>query len=327
MPPSRPAPSRLSRLRGWIAPPLPPDPPAAASDPEALRRALRRLELASRRRIRDGLAGDYRSAFRGAGLEIADLRAYAPGDDVRGIDWRASARRSPHLGPVVRRYVEERARTVLFLLDASASMGFGRGGRSVAAYALELLAPLAFAAAETGDRAGLLAFSEETRSLIAPAPGRRAAFRLIREALALEPRGGTGLAAACLTAARLLKRRSVVVILSDFNGGSPAESGPEPHPWRPALARLAARHDVIAAALADPYAADIPAFGRARWSGLESRAAALLDARSSAAAAAEAERRRESLEPDLRAAGAEPLMLEVGDDWLPPLAAIMRRRR
>ena len=314
-----PAPSNLRRLRDWIAPPLPPDPAPTASDPETLRRALRRLELASRRRIRDGLAGGYRSAFRGAGLEIADLRAYAPDDDVRGIDWRASARRSPHLGPVVRRYVEERERTLLFLLDASASMGFGRGGRSVAAYALELLAPLALAAAETGDRPGLLAFGEGTRSLIEPAPGRRAALRLIREALALEPRGGTDLAAACITADRLLKRRSVVFILSDFAA--------ETDSWRPALARLAARHDVIAAALADPHAGSIPALGRARWSSLESRASVLLDACSSAAAAAQAERRRKALEPDLRAAGAEPLMLEVGDDWLPPLAAIMRRRR
>ena len=318
-----PAPSNLRRLRDWIAPPLPPDPPSAASDPEALRRALRRLELASRRRIRDGLAGGYRSAFRGAGLEIADLRAYAPGDDIRGIDWRASARRSPHLGPVVRRYIEERERTLLFLLDASASMGFGRGGRSVAAYALELLAPLALAAAETGDRPGLLAFAEGTRSLIEPAPGRRAALRLIREALALEPRGGTDLAAACITADRLLKRRSIVFILSDFAAYPDADTAT----WRPALTRLAARHDVIAAALADPHASSIPALGRARWSGLESRDSVLLDARSSAAAAAEAERRRKALEPDLRAAGTEPLMLEIGDDWLPPLAAIMRRRR
>ena len=308
--------SRLRRIRDWLAPPLPVDPPATAENPEALRRAVRLLETAARRRLRDGLAGEFRSAFRGSGIEIDDLRPYAPGDDVRDIDWRATARRPPQAGPVARRYVEERARTVLFLLDASGSMGFGRGGASVHAFALELLAPLAFAAADAGDRVGLIAFDSAARRIVPPGAGRRRALRAVREALAQPPAGGTALADAFATADRLLRRRGVVFILSDFLADAADD-------WAPALSRLASRNDVIAAALADPAGRPIAVAPISRWAGMEGGGTATF----AGPGPPPEDPRRRGLEARIRRTGAEPLLLETGDDWIPPLLAIMRRRR
>lgn len=299
-----------SRIRDAIAPPLPPEPEPPGANPESLRRAVRQLEILARRRLRDGLAGEFRSAFRGSGIEIAELRPYAPGDDARDIDWKATARRA---APVARRYVEERARTVLLLIDSSASTGFGRTGRSVASYALEIAGPIALAASASGDRVGLAAFSDGARAIVPPAGGRKHALRLLRDCLQLEPAGGTDLAAAFGTAGRLLRRRSIVFAFSDFLG---AAAG-----WPAALSRLASRHDVIAVGIRDPRAGEVPISGLSRWGGLESGAEAML----AGPMAAPAE--EPPLEARLRACGAEPLILEVGDDWLPPLTAIMRRRR
>ena len=308
--------SRLRRVRDWLAPPLPGDPAAAGEDPAALRHAVRRLETASRKRLRGGLSGEFRSAFRGSGIEIDDLRPYAPGDDARDIDWRATARRPPRAGPVVRRYVEERSRTALFLLDSSGSMGFGRGGATVHAFALELLAPLAFAAAETGDRVGLIAFDSTARRIVPPGAGRRRALRVVREALVRPPGGGTALAAAFETADRLLRRRGIVFVLSDFLADADDD-------WAPALSRLAGRNDVIAAALSDPRGEPIAVAPISRWAGMEDGAAA---ARSGPESPSDDSRHRD-LEARIRRTGAEPLLLEVGDDWIPPLLAIMQRRR
>ena len=137
----------LRALRDALFPPLPP--PAAPPQGDDLRRQVRQIELRARRVLRGQLTGEYRSAFRGRGLEFADVRPYAPGDDVRSIDWKATARLR---AAYVRRYTEEREQTVLLLLDVSASTAFGRSGRSVRAVGLEIAAVLGLAAARSKDR-------------------------------------------------------------------------------------------------------------------------------------------------------------------------------
>ena len=135
--------SRLRRLREWIVPPLPEAEPTTPTLDE-VRRQVRHIEIRARRALRDAIAGEYRTAFRGRGLEFAELQPYNPGDDVRSIDWKATARLRT---PVVRRYVEEREQTVLILVDVSGSMSYAASGPSIHDRAVEITGVLGLAAA------------------------------------------------------------------------------------------------------------------------------------------------------------------------------------
>jgi uncharacterized protein (DUF58 family) len=190
-------------------------------------------------------AGNYASAFRGGGLEFDESRPYVPGDDVRSIDWSATAR---HGETYVKRRREERDQTLLFALDTSASMGFGSHGASKASTAAHAIALLTSAASRAGDRMGLVAFDTGVHTRIEPGRGADHGARIIEAAVgaARRPGGGTDLRAG-LRALRLqTKRRSVVFLLSDLRGTTSAED----------LAWLARRHDVVAITL-DRFASPI----------------------------------------------------------------------
>lgn len=206
--------------------------------PEILRQ-VRRLALKTRGLVDTLLAGEYRSVFRGQGMEFAEVRAYADGDDYRAIDWNVSAR----LGePYIKTFTEEREITFFLVVDRSASTTVGdpvaKGDREI-----EVAAVLALAASRENDRVGALVFSDRIEHVVPPAKGRRHALRVIRDLLAFQPSGqGTDLVAALYHTARLLKHRSVVIILSDF-------IAPE---WDKALRQLATRHEVFAITVDDP---------------------------------------------------------------------------
>ena len=206
--------------------------------PEILRQ-VRRLALKTRGLVDTLLAGEYRSVFRGQGMEFAEVRAYADGDDYRAIDWNVSAR----LGePYIKTFTEEREVTFFLVVDRSASTEVGdpvtKGDREI-----EVAAVLALAASRENDRVGALVFSDRIEHVVPPAKGRRHALRVIRDLLAFQPSGqGTDLVAALHHTALLLKHRSVVIILSDF-------IAPE---WDKALRQLATRHEVFAITVDDP---------------------------------------------------------------------------
>jgi len=206
--------------------------------PEILRQ-VRRLALKTRGLVDTLLAGEYRSVFRGQGMEFAEVRAYADGDDYRAIDWNVSAR----LGePYIKTFTEEREVTFFLVVDRSASTAVGdpvaKGDREI-----EVAAVLALAASRENDRVGALVFSDRIEHVVPPGKGRRHALRVIRDLLALQPSGqGTDLVAALHHTARLLKHRSVVIILSDF-------IAPE---WDKPLRQLATRHEVFAITVDDP---------------------------------------------------------------------------
>jgi len=220
--------------------------------PEVLRQ-VKGIELRTRSLVNTLFTGEYRSVFRGQGIEFAEVRAYQHGDDFRAIDWNVSARMGT---PFVKTFVEERELTLLLVVDQSGSLHFGRPA-SKAGMAVEVGAVLALAAARHADRVGALLFADRVEHVIRPAKGRGHALRVIRDLIAFAPRGrGTNLAEALRYATKLLRHRAVVVVISDFR----AEGWDEP------LARLASRHDVVAITIDDPRETALPDAG---WVELE----------------------------------------------------------
>jgi uncharacterized protein (DUF58 family) len=217
--------------------------------PAELLREVRRIEITTRELVRDLVAGDYASVFRGRGIEFAEVREYLPGDDVRAIDWNVTAR----LGtPFVKRHHEERQLTLLLLVDVSASGGFGSAQRTKRQLAAEVGAVLALAATRHRDRVGAAFYSDRVEWFAPPRGGRRQALQIVSRILAYEPEDrATDLPNALQFLEALLRRRTVVVVLSDFL---------DPSQWG-GLDRLAWRHDVIAMQLSDPRERELPPVG------------------------------------------------------------------
>lgn len=285
--------------------------------PEQLAAEIRRLELATRRLVRDLVAGDFSSAFRGRGVEFADLREYQPGDDVRAIDWRASAR----LGATqVRIFREERERTVVLVLDASASGGIGSRRRSKRQLGAEVGAVLALAAGLGNDRTGCALASDALETWLPPRKGRKHAMRVVETLLAAPaPTGGGNLAGALQALAQKLPHASAVVILSDFQ--DPALQDP--------VARLASQHDVVAVLLTDALEAALPDAGLLWLEDPETGEPCLLDSSSAAVRRAIAERHAAicaETSRALAAAGADVLQLDASEDYEGTLVEFVRRR-
>ena len=225
-----------------------------------LARAARTLTVRSRREAAGALVGGYRSAFHGGGIEFEESRPYAPGDDVRTIDWNVVARTGETW---VKRFREERDQTVLLAVDVSASMGFGTGAGSKAATAVHAAALIAAAARQAGDRTGLLLFANEIVDEIPPGRGGGHAWRLLRTLAAApgEAKGATSLQ-------RLLEhvrdrgpRRGVLFIVSDFRDDEFFESGPGVRPARATLVALARRLDIVGVSVDDPRERELPRGG------------------------------------------------------------------
>ena len=299
---------------------------APANQAELLR-AARVLTLRSRLEATGLFAGNYRSAFRGGGLEYEESRPYAPGDDVRALDASATARTGV---PYVKIFREERDRSLLLGLDVSGSMSFGTAASSKAATAAHALALLASAAGRAGDRIGLVAFDSQVREEAPLARGRAQSARLIRLAAqaASESRGPTDLAAGLRALRRRSLRRAVIVLISDFR--DPALEAGDSGPLRRELSALARENDVVAAVVVDPREQALVAAGGVRVRDAERGGRALVlstgSARARRAYAAEAERRRAQLARDLRSAGADCLWLRSDRSPFFPLARFFQER-
>lgn len=310
--------SILQRAREWLIPPLPPEPDGAEVSPEQLRRAVRRIEIRARRLLRDQLAGQYAAAFRGRGLEFAELRPYAPGDEVRSIDWKATARLRQ---PVVRRYVEEREQTVLVLVDLSGSASYDASGPSVGNRSIEIAGVLGFAAATANDLVGAVAFSNQIDFTIPPGKGSQHVLRIVRDLLAQPVGGRTELARAFQHAGRLMRRRGIVIIISDFIAVHPD------HVWEPSLSQLALRHDVVAVCVRDAEESRLPAAPLATWSGAERGDTLLADEATTALQRRLLREDRDEVAARLRRCGCDVIQLSTSDDYLPPLARLFYERR
>lgn len=286
--------------------------------PSELAKKIRQLEIRTRKEVTDVLAGDYKSAFRGAGMEFDEVREYLPGDDVRSIDWNVTARQGR---PFIKRFQEERELTVFFAVDLSASGYYGAGQTSKNDLAAELCATLAFSAVKSNDKVGLLLFTDRTELFIPPVKGTARAMRVVREVLGFRPQGtGTDLAGAVNFLTRVLKKRAVVFLISDFIGGGEYDKP---------LRLLAQRHDVVALQLTDETELTLPNDGLVEMQDAETGEVVLVDTASRAvrdAFAAEAARRQALLTTRLRRLGVDQLALAAGRDFVHDLSAFLKRR-
>ncbi|RME31414.1 DUF58 domain-containing protein [Candidatus Woesearchaeota archaeon] len=227
-------------------------------------RQVKKIEIVTRQPVDGLIAGNYHSVFKGQGLEFSELREYVPGDDIRVIDWKVTARFNH---PFVREFIEERDLRAYILFDASGSTSFGN---TVAKRrkAVELAATLMFSAIRNNDNIGLFIFTDTVERFVPARKGRRHALKLLSILLSHEPQSmKTDLATSLSTIAKLLKKRSILFIVSDFIGDNCAQQ----------LSLLKNRHDVIALRVRDEREEHLPNVGLIRLEDAETGEQLLID--------------------------------------------------
>lgn len=217
--------------------------------PPELAKKIRYIQISTSKAVNDVLAGEYSSVFKGQGMEFEEVREYAPGDEVRSIDWNVTARMGH---PFVKRFVEERELTVMFLVDLSASGDFGSSGKLKNEVAAEVCALLAFSAIKNNDKVGLIVFTDTVELFVPPAKGTSHVLRVIRDLLNFKPRQArTDIAEGIEYLGRVTNKRSVVFLVSDF-----LESD-----FEKPLRIVGRKHDVIAVSITDPVEVVMPNVG------------------------------------------------------------------
>jgi len=279
---------------------------------------VRRLHITTGHQVNDLMAGEYTSIFKGRGMEFEEVREYVPGDDIRTIDWNVTARMQ---SPYVKEFREERELVVMILVDISRSGDFGTTGRLKNEVAAELAATLAFAATRNNDKVGLLLFTDRIERFIPPKKGRGHVWRVIREILDCERRGqGTDLAAALSLLNRVVRRKAVVFLVSDFLVEGDFET-----PLRIANRR----HDLVVFRITDPREHTLPDVGFVAVEDAEDGRRAWLDTNSSKVRSSfsqEAERRSQQLKTRLKRLKVDLVELSTAEAVAPPLTRYFRQR-
>jgi uncharacterized protein (DUF58 family) len=216
---------------------------------EEILKKVKKIELSTRRLMNDMMGGDYRSRFKGQGVQFSEHRVYAPGDDIRHIDWKVTARSKE---PLVKQYEEERELNVLIIADFSGSEEFGSKSVSKRQLATELGAMIAYAASNSGDKVGVLFVSHRIQKVVPLKKGRNHVLRIIRDFLSIEVEpGGTALKEAFDETLRVMKQSGIIFVISDFM----AEG------YESAMKRLGKKHDLVVVPIEDPGETRIPEIG------------------------------------------------------------------
>jgi uncharacterized protein (DUF58 family) len=286
-------------------------------DTREILKKIRRLELRTRRLVDSMFAGSYHSVFKGRGMNFEEVREYTPGDEIRSIDWNVTARMNT---PFVKKFTEERELTVMLVVDVSASGDFGSVQSSKRELAAEVASILAFSAIQNNDKVGLLLFTDEVELFIHPKKGRMHTLRLIREMLFFRPRRrGTNLAAALEYLNKVVTRRAVVFLISDF-----LDEG-----YDKPLSVAARRHDLVAMPVIDPGEEDLPDVGIVTLEDPET--GEQIDVNTSSRALRGAylaleEKRKKATAQQLRKLGIDTIPLRTNEDYLHALRAFFERR-
>jgi uncharacterized protein (DUF58 family) len=309
----------LTLARALRAAPTP-DRPGPGPIPDQV---LRALDVSVGRRLEGLLAGEYRSAVLGEGTELAQIRPYEPGDDVRRMDWNVTARTGyPH----VRVDLAERVLVTWLVLDTSPSMQFGTAERRKVDVAEGVAVAIGHVATRRGNRLGVVTFGD-TRPRAVPVRQGRSGLVGLLVALRGEQNpangdvrpGATSLGEAAHRVGALARQRSLIVIVSDFRGAQD---------WRRPMLDLAGRHEVVAVEIRDPREQELPNAGELWLIDPETGQQLRVDTRSERLRrrfAAAAERERQELASSLASIGVRQVVLTTAGDWLRPLAAFLRR--
>jgi len=285
--------------------------------PHDILKKIRRLEIKTRGLVQTAFAGQYRSVFKGRGMNFEEVREYQPGDEVRAIDWNVTARMGH---PYIKKFTEERELTVMLLVDVSASGNYGSVSLSKRELAAEVACVLAFSATRNNDKVGLILFSDHVELFIPPKKGRLHTLRLIREIMYFTPEGrGTDINCALDFLNRVVTRRSVAFVISDFQASG----------FSKALSVTARRHDFVALQIVDPREEDLPNVGLVTLEDAETGEQIEVDTSDSSTRAAYlnlVEKRRNEFLKELRRQRIDSISLSTDRDYLPALRGFFEQR-
>jgi len=282
-----------------------------------LLKKVRKIEIKTRRACSQLFSGEYHSAFKGQGISFSEVREYQPGDEIRTIDWNVTAR----LGsPFVKKFTEERELMVMLIVDVSASGNFGSTSQSKRELAAEVACLLAFSAIRNNDKVGLLLFSDRLELFIPPKKGRSHTLRIIREILFFDPKGrGTDAAAALDHLNKIITRRAVVFLISDFQAPDFSRE----------LAVTAKRHDLIAIRIQDERESILPPIGLITLEDAETGDQIEINAADSRVRAQFAQLAQTQLAETMRVLRRnriDRIELRTGDEYLPALRSFFKQR-
>ena len=285
--------------------------------PRELFAKIRRIEIRTKGLVNNVFGGEYHSAFKGRGIEFSEVRPYQFGDDIRTIDWNVTARTGDTF---VKIFEEEREQTLLLVVDISGSSDFGSRDKFKREIAAEIGAILGFSAIKNNDKVGLLLFSDQVELFVPPKSGRRHVLRLIRDLFAHEPSSsGTAIQSALDQILRVIRRRSIVLLVSDF-----LDEG-----FEKSLRMVSRRHDTVAVQLQDPREKSLPSLGLVTLFDPETNRAQLLDTGSRVVRKAFRQSsldRNTQLKVLFRRARVDHVEIQCGEDFVDPLAKFFRAR-
>ena len=285
--------------------------------PRQIIQKIRQIEIRTKHLVNDVFSGEYHSVFKGRGMEFAEVREYEPGDEIRSIDWNVTAR----LGrPYIKRFIEERELTVILMADVSASGHFGTVNQMKSEITAEICALLAYAAIQNNDRVGLLMFTDQIEKYIPPKKGRTHILRVIREVLYNQPEHtGTDITQALEYLNRLLTRRSIVFILSDFLTAD----------YIKPLRVASKRHDVVAVTITDPRELSLPGIGLVELQDAETGEEVLIDTGNAEWRRQYAEYNealREDRDQQFRVTGVDAVHIRTDEPYIDPLLQFFKLR-
>lgn len=278
---------------------------------------VRKIEIRTKGKVNNLFGGEYQSAFKGRGMEFSEVREYTYGDDIRQIDWNVTARSGD---PFIKQFEEEREQTLMLCVDISPSGIFGSQGQSKMELSIEICAVLAFSAIKNGDKVGLILFTDEIEKVIPPKKGRLHVLRLIRELLTTEPKGtGTDISEALSYVNRLLNRRAIIVLASDFQDSQ----------YDRQLKITNRKHDLVNIFINDKFEDELPDLGLVPLRDAETGEEVLVDT-SSEKVRKEYQKKREKAKHHLRdqflRMKIDMIELETNASYIRPLMTFFRRR-
>ncbi|NRA26400.1 MAG: DUF58 domain-containing protein [Opitutales bacterium] len=288
---------------------------------------VRQIEIRTRRMVTESLTGAYHSSFRGQGMDFEEVREYVPGDDVRAIDWNVTAKMDR---PFIKKFREERELTMMIVLDLSGSGDFGSSDQTKRERAAEIASVLSFSATRNNDKVGLLIYTDQVELIVPPKKGRQHVLRIIRECLYFEPKNhGTRTDLALKRLQRILHRKAIVCLISDFLDLWEETVDGKENPVASQIALVNQRHDLICINISDPREMMLPDVG---WIRLEdAETGEIMEVNTSDATVREAFLRNnrdriDLVEKTFRKVGVDGVTVDTAEPYVASLQAIFNRR-